>query len=206
MKFRLLLLAFLLILFGVSKGQETKIQQFKKLSCPEKWWVVLHPFVAKKALHISNYAREITNEVKKNGLLKGDGNGDQLDAFRHTFWMANLTIEIGGRRSKKLGKAHEKANYKDFKKHQLEDGVFPDKISSEMDLFNNEVGIAIGKQGSSFELKNRVMESVLQGNCKIIKKDEQGNFLDVDGNIISAFRLKGKWENDKFLVWSNEVK
>ena len=177
-----------------------------KLSCPEKWWVVGHPFVAKKALKISEYARAITEEVKENGLLKGEGNGDQLDAFRHTFWMANLTLEIGGRRAKKLGKAHEKGNYQDFKKHQLEDGILPDKVSSEMDLYNNDVGIAIGKQSSSFELKNIVIELVLQGNCKIIKTDKKGNFLDAEGNIIPTENLKGKWENEKCLVSSNEVK
>lgn len=200
------LTTFLIFIFFVSKGQEAKIQQFKKLSCPEKWWVLGHPFVAKKALKISEYARAITKEVKENKLLKGEGNGDQLDAFRHTFWMANLTLEIGGRGAKKLGNAHEKGNYKDFKKHQLEDGVLPDKINSEMDLYNNDVGIAIGKQTSSFELKNIVIELVLQGNCKIIKKNKNGDFLDCEGNIIPAENLKGKWENEKCLVSSNEVK
>ncbi|OFY88292.1 MAG: hypothetical protein A3K10_05330 [Bacteroidetes bacterium RIFCSPLOWO2_12_FULL_31_6] len=206
MKFKIILSAFLLLIYSFSFGQESKLKQFMKLSCPEKWWVVGHPFVAKKALKISEYARAITEEVKENGLLKGEGNGDQLDAFRHTFWMANLTLEIGGRRAKKLGKAHEKGNYQDFKKHQLEDGILPDKVSSEMDLYNNDVGIAIGKQSSSFELKNIVIELVLQGNCKIIKTDKKGNFLDAEGNIIPTENLKGKWENEKCLVSSNEVK
>jgi len=182
------------------------VKQFKKLSCSEKWWVAGHPFVAKKSLKISEYARAITKEVKEEKLLKGEGNGDQIDAFRHTFWMANLTLEIGARRTKKLGKAHEKGNFKDFKKHQLEDGVLPDKISSEMDLYNNEVGIAVGKKSSIFELKSIVIDIILQGNCKIIKTDKEGNFLDEEGKIIPSENLKGKWENEKCLVKSNEMK
>ena len=37
----------------------------------------------------------------------------------------------------------------------------------------------------------------------IIKKDKNGNFLDCKGNIISAQELKGKWENNKCLVFSD---
>lgn len=35
--------------------------------------------------------------------------------------------------------------------------------------------------------------------------DEKGNFLDCDGNIIPNEYLKGKWENDKYLVGSDQV-
>ncbi|PJB15106.1 MAG: hypothetical protein CO118_05150 [Flavobacteriales bacterium CG_4_9_14_3_um_filter_32_8] len=206
MNFKVILSVIFLFVFFVSKGQETKMQKFRKLSCPEKWWVVSHPFVAKKALKVTIYTREIAKEVKEDKLLKGEGNGDQIDAFRHTFWMANLMLEIGGRRAKKLGKAHEKGNYKDFKKHRLEDGILPDRISSEMDLFNNEVGIELGKKCSKFELKSIVIDLVLNGNCKIIKMDKEGSFIDCEGNIIPAESLKGKWENEKCLVSSNEAK
>lgn len=161
-----------------------------------------HPFKAKKALQISELARKTTEEVKTTKQLKGVGNGDQVDAFRHTFWMAKLTQEIGWRRAKKLGKAHEKGNYKDYKKHRLEDGDLPDKVSSEMDLYNNNVGIEIGKKSVGFELKNIVISTILQGKCKIIKTDSYGNFLDCEGNAIAPENLKGKWENEKCLVES----
>lgn len=196
------MLLFFLPLFRVS-AQESNMKKFKQLSYPEKCWVIWHPFVAKKALKITEETRKITEAIKREKSLKGTGNGGQIDAFRHTFWMASLSMEIGWRRSEKLGKAHEKGNYKDYKKRKLEDGEIPDKVSSEMDFYNNDVGIEIGKMTNKFELKEVVIEKVKEGKCKIIKKDETGNFLDCEGNIISQEQLKGKWENEKCLVNSN---
>ena len=179
------------------------MKKFKELSCPEKWWVIGHPFVAKKALRISEEARKETAIIKQEKTLKGTGNGGQLDAFRHTFWMANLTRKIGWRKAKKLGEAHEKGNYKDYKRNKLEDGVIPDKASSDMDFFNNEVGIKIGKMTDTFDFKSFVIVAVKEGRCKIIKKDNKSNYLDCEGSIIPNDELKGKWENKKCLVNSN---
>lgn len=184
-------------------AQESKMKKFKQLSAPEKCWVLFHSFVAKKALIIAEEARKITAEIKKDKLLKGNGNGGQIDAFRHTYWMARLTQQIGWRRAKSLGKAHEKGNFKDYKKHRIEDGVVPDKVSSDMDLFNNDVGIKIGKMTDTFEFKYIVIDAVKEGRCKIIKIDKNGNFLDIEENIIPIELLKGKWENEKCLVKSD---
>ncbi len=183
---------------------QSKIKNFKKISCPEKWWVIWHPFVAKKAFNISQLARQKTDSIKQNEILKGNGNGEQVDAFRHTYWMAKLTNEIGWRRAKKLGEAHEKGNYRDYKKRRLEDGVVPDKINSDMDFFNNAIGIELGKTTAE-NIAQKVVELVKDGKCKIIKTDGQGNYLDCDGNLLSKENLKGKWENNKCLVWSDEV-
>jgi len=35
--------------------------------------------------------------------------------------------------------------------------------------------------------------------------DEKGNYLNCEGIILSTKNLKGKWENDKCLVNSDEV-
>jgi len=190
--------------FLSASAQESKIKKFKRLSCPEKWWVIWHPFVAKKALVVTEEARKITKEVIREKLLEGNGNGGQVDAFRHAFWMANLTLTIGSNKAKSLGKAHEKGNYKDYKKRRLEDGVTPDKVSSDMDYFNNDVGINIGELTTNFDLKGTVVEFVKDGKCKIIKADKSGNYLDCNGNIIPREQLKGKWENNKCLVSSNQ--
>ena len=184
-------------------GQNTTLGQFKKLSCPEKRWVIFHPFVAKKALKVSLEAREITAEIKQQKLLVGTGNGDQIDAFRHTYWMARLAQEIHWRKANRLGKAHEKGNYQQFKKGKLEDDVLPDKISSEMDLYNNKVGLNLGKLNKEKELKNEVLNLVKEGKCKIIKTDADGNFLDEKNNLIPLEELKGKWETRKVLVDSS---
>ena len=185
-------------------AQESNLKKFSRLSGPEKCWVIFHPFVAKKALKISVKTREITKEIQQKNILKGNGNGGQIDAFRHTFWMATLAQEIGARRARSLGGKHEKGNYKDYKKRRLEDGVIPDKISSDMDLFNNEVGIEIGLKSDNLDIEKKVVKTVLRGECKIIKKDAYDNFLTCDGNYISLEILKGKWENNKCLVWSSE--
>lgn len=204
MRSKIVLMAFFTLMILDLSAQESKVKKFRKLSCPEKCWVVCHPFVAKKALKITEEARKVTKTVMQERLLKGNGNSGQVDAFRHTFWMASLTQQIGWRKAKRLGKAHEKGNYRDYKKNRLEDGIVPDKVSSDMDLFNNEVGIKIGKNSSELALKNLVIEVVLQGKCKIIKKDKTGNFLDCEGEIITIEELKEKWENEKCLVGSDE--
>jgi hypothetical protein len=203
MLFKFLLITSFFVQSLTVLAQNNSLKNFKKLSCPEKWWVIGHPFVAKKALKVSQLARLKTDSIKENNILKGVGNGDQVDAFRHTFWMASLTQTIGQRKAKRLGIAHEKGNKQDFKKGNKEEGSLPDKISSEMDLFNNTIGLKI-EINTTENLANRIVEEVKKGNCKIIKKDENGNFLDCAGNLISFESLKGKWENTKCLVWSNE--
>lgn len=200
MKFLLLQLILFTTFFCF--GQESI--SFKHVSCPEKWWGLTHPFAIKKAKQISYEARDVTKLILKNKTLKGNGNGNQVDAFRHTYWMARLTQEIGSKRAKKLGIAHEKGNYNYFKKYKKEDGEIPDKISSDMDLYNNNVGIELGKKASSFELKDMVIDFILKGKCKIIKEDNFGNFLYKNNKIIPLKELKGKWINNKILVNSNK--
>ncbi len=205
MNFKVLFLSFFLTLMIQLSEQKTNFRKFKDLSGPEKCWVIFHPFVAKKAIKISETARVETQNIIKEKLLKGNGNSGQVDAFRHAFWMANLTLEIGAVKAKRLGIAHEKGNYRDYKKHKNEDGVIPDEISSEMDLFNNDVGINIGELTTDFDLKGVVIKAVQDGKCKIIKKDRDENYVDCNNQLIREEDLKGKWENNKCLVWSNEL-
>jgi len=117
--------------------------------------------------------------------------------------MLRLSQEIGAKKARRLGKAHEKGNYKAFKKNKKEDGEIPDKISSDMDLFNNEIGIAIADTLTATNVKKVVISVVQSGKCKIIKKDQQGNYLTCSGSIIQQEELIGKWKNDKCLVNSN---
>ena len=205
MKIKILLNTCFLFMILTSWGQEKRCQQFKKLSCAEKKWVVMHPFVAKKAHQITIDVRKTVEEIKMDSVLVGMGNALQVDAFRHTYWMALLTQKIGWRRAKKLGKAHEKGNYKMYKKGQKEDGALPDQISGEMDLFNNTIGIELGRKKDIENMKDIVIKTVKSGKCKIIKMDKVGNYLDCGGSIISNDLLKGKWENNKCLVNSNEI-
>ena len=182
-------------------------KKFKELSRPEKYWVIKHPFVAKKAWRITQEVLRVTDSVAYINTLDHDRNGGQVDAFRHAYWMASLAQRISWRKSLKLGKAHEKGNYFDYLKHHLEDGVHPDKASGDMDLFNNDIGIKFGKKNkhiSETDLQVMVIDAIIVGKMKIIKKDSLGNFLDEKNNIISTDSLKSRWDNGKCLVNSNK--
>lgn len=199
-------LLFLVLLFPFYISAQSNWQQFKKLQEAQKTWVLLHPFKAKKAFIVSREASKVSDSLRASPLLDGDHAGGQIDAFRHAFWMALLRQEIGENAARSLGKAHEKDNYKTYKKRKLEDGVIPDKISSEMDLFNNEVGLTLSKKGNNLPkngLIYRVINTIHQGKLKIIKKDKKGAFLTCNDEVIPKKRLFGRWENNKCLVNSN---
>lgn len=200
----------MLILFVVSvaTNAQSDFNKFLKLSGPTKRWVLLHPFKAKKALIISLEAQRVSDSIAKTNGLDKDAAGGQVDAFRHAYWMARLRQEIGKCAARSLGKAHEKENYITFKKNKLEDGVLPDKISSTMDLHNNEEGLKLTIRRSKTTKKGliyKTINAIKQGKMKIIKKDQEGNFLTCDGEIINSESLKGKWENNKCLVPSNKT-
>lgn len=200
MKLFLILCCLLFASFSIAQNDKLTMKQ---VSCPEKWWAIKHLFVLKKAKKITIETRQVVAQLKKEQVLSGNGNGQQLDAFRHTYWMLRLTQEIGAKKARRLGIAHEKGNYSAFKKNIKEDGEIPDKISSEMDLFNNEIGISIADTLTSKNVKEIVITTVQSGKCKIIKKDQQGNYLKCNGSIIHQKELVGKWENEKCLVNSN---
>ncbi len=181
---------------------------FKNISSPEKMWVVFHPFKAKRAFLISKDAIHITDSICEINILGKDKNGGRADAFKHSYWMARLTQVIHKNAALKLGIAHEKGNYKTFKKNKLEDGFHPDKLSSEMDLLNNRVGVRIGAANNTLDKKlliEMLVERIKKGEMKIIKKDELGNFLTCDGSIIQKDSLVGKWENKKCLISSEFI-
>ncbi|WP_428743407.1 DUF6973 domain-containing protein [Tenacibaculum sp.] len=199
-------LLFCLLFFALSSKAQSNWQEFKKLSSLKKTWVLLHPFKAKKALIVSREASRISDSIRVSSLLDGDFSGGKVDAFRHAFWMALLQQEIGKNSARSLGKAHEKENYQTYKKRKLEDGVVPDQISSEMDLFNNEIGLTLSEKGGKLPkngLIYRIINAIHQGKLKIIKKDKKGNFLTCDDKVIPKKNLLGKWKNNKCLVNSN---
>jgi hypothetical protein len=181
-------------------------KSFLKLSCPEKRWVLCHLFIAKGAYKISQEATNKTLELTNNITLDSDQNGGQLDAFRHAYWMARITQKYSWRAASTLGKAHEKGNYRDFKKHRTEDGTFPDAQSCQMDFLNNDAGIELGKNNPTInkeELSLKIIDLILTGKLYKIKKDRAGQYLKCNGEIISADELKGKWETPKCVLPSN---
>jgi len=206
---RLFLLSAVLVFFvtpRVHSQQVSPWKQFRKLSCPEKKWVVAHLFIASKTWKLTRFVLQVTDSIRTSGLLDGDPDGGQVDAFRHAYWMAYLSHHIGRKRAYTLGVAHEKGNYLEYKNNIVEEGNVPDKISSDMDFWNNNKGLDLGmifKNAGSYELKALVLEILLKGELKIIRKTRKGEFLDCNGNIISSDSLKGQWINNKCLVPSN---
>lgn len=196
----------ILLLFLFVGCSPTLKSSFKKLSKPERSWVIWHPFKAKKAYKISLEAEKTKDSIKHTNLIGKDNNGGQLDAFKHSFWMARLTQNIGKRAAFTLGKAHEKGNYQTFLKRRLEDGMLPDKPSTDMDLYNNNIGISVGKQfkkASKPQLISVLIDSIRQGKMRVLLKDKNGYFLDCDKKRIPLDSLKHKWNTKKCLVRSN---
>lgn len=193
---------FMVLIFMSSCSPKLK-QSYSKLSKPERTWVLFHAFKAEKAYIISREALLTTDSIAKENVIGKDINGGQLDAFKHSFWMATLAQRIGKNTALRLGKAHEKGNYQTYKKILLEDGILPDKAASDMDLFNNQFGAKLGKQhkkSSKQTIINHLLEAIRQGKLRMLKKDDSGNFLDCKGQIIATQTLKGKWINDKCLI------
>lgn len=206
-----LLLVSMLLLFSLNfHGQNQGLcKKFNSLSRPEKWWVIKHPFIAKEAWNATQEAKKASKEQLQNKRLDGQESGGQVDAFRHSYWMALLVREMKEKKALRLGKAHEKANYLDFKKHRKEDGLYPDKASMEMDLFNNKIGSEIGLKYNNMEtdsLQNEIISYILRGNMKIISRDSLGNFLNCRDEAIPDEQLKNIWDNGKCLINSDYSK
>lgn len=194
--------------FSFSTFAQSSLNQFFKLSPPKRNWVLLHPFKAKKSLEISKEVQKVSDSIKKTNLLDGDASGGQVDAFRHAYWMARLKEEIGESAARSLGKAHEKENYLTFKNNELEDGILPDKASSDMDLWNNEQGLKLVSTNSKTPRKGlifRIINAILSGKMKVLKKDAKGNFLDCKGNKIIKNPNQKKLINSKCLIASNKI-
>lgn len=203
-----LLLTFLLYNSQFASSQ-TAALTFGKLSGPEKLWVLTHPFVANKARKLTIEAITASKEMIKDSLLDGDPADGQVDAFRHGYWMALLSSRMCWRKAVRLGKAHEKTDYKRFKKGILnEEGERPDSISGVMDLFNNRVGASIGCNNwnsSTEKLKEIVKRAVLNGEMKIILKDKNKNAVNLKGVPIHLEEYDRSWHIPKLLVRSGST-
>lgn len=199
---------FLIYFFSSIIYSQSNVPKFNELSAPKKWWVIFHPFKAKKTVRISNQVIKVADSIAKTKTLDGDRSGGQVDAFRHAFWMASLRIEIGKYAARSLGKAHEKENFQYFKENKLEDGIIPDKASMDMDLYNNDVGLSLVKKKEDISktvLIIRVINAIREGKMKIIKKNNEKEFLTCEGEKIEKETLKRKWINAKCLIPSHKL-
>lgn len=203
-------LIFLVVALGLTQqvvAQQTLPQRFKALSGPEKCWVICHPFIAAKAARTTQDVQQTALAMQSDTSLDGDANGGQVDAFRHSYWMAVLASETRWRAARRLGIAHERGNKRQARKGLLEDGGLADAAAGEMDLYNNNIGIQIAKSNpnaSREELKQLVIAAILNAEMLVIRKNAAGQSLDCDGNIVPKNQWEGSWENNRCLVPSAE--
>jgi len=191
----------LILLVHFSFGQNIKP------GCAEKKWAFFHPFAAIKIKSIYKKCQPIYFEVKKSKVFDSIENGGNLDAFRHCFYMAAFAQKIKAKKIRRLGKAHEKSNFKDFKKSNLEFGETPDSLSTVMDLFNNEIGLKIGKDNKKMDLitlSKLIIKEINDGKALKMKRNNFGDYLNCEGKIINLKDYKKKWNVPKCLVKSGE--
>ncbi len=194
---KILPIIFILIVLNI-----TAQNKFSQISRPEKIWVLMHPFSSKKAFNITKNVLIIVDSIKAIGIIGCDINGGKLDAFKHAYWMANLSKSIGNKKAKSLGIAHEKGNKLQFKKQKTEDRILPDSISCEMDLFNNIQGIEIGTNSQNMNLKEMqlaTLDTLKNGKLRVLKKDNNGNYLTSQNTLINLNDWFGKWNIPKCL-------
>ncbi len=166
----------------------------------EFFWAISHPFIAKKVLKLTKIAIKITDSLEKNKILS-DKSGGNLDAFKHSYWMALLSQNIKSKKAYRLGVIHEKINYHQYKRNCYSQ----DSTASLMDLKNNEVGISYGekyKEISKNELIEIIISAIRNGELYRLKKDKHGNYLDCDDNIIDIKKEKA-WNKRKCIEKTN---
>ncbi|MCH8904674.1 MAG: hypothetical protein IIA45_12260 [Bacteroidetes bacterium] len=192
-------------LFAYSQESESTLRE-RKVSRPEYVWAFTHLRIAKKAYRLTQEARVVANDMKTSTALDGDANGGQVDAFRHTFWMAYLSQTIKTKKVLRLGQAHEKGNRLAFKRGRYTNEFLPDLPSCKMDLWNNKIGVHIGTKNRSLTpegLTELILAAMERGELRIIKKDEKGNYLDENNHIIPPSEWQDKWDNAKVVIPSD---
>lgn len=192
----------------MGKSQNSTLHSFFQLSSAEKKWAMGHPFIAKKAWEITQRCLFVTDSLGEKGIPDRDPSGGKLDAFRHSFWMATLSEKIGVRKSLSLGRAHEKGNYRDFKRNRFEEGNIPDKVASDMDLFNNKIGTEIGlalKDTNEKQVVDSILKAISRGSMRIVFKDSLGRSCDSSFMPIPEKDLHGRWVTPRVLVPSDKL-
>lgn len=125
---------------------------FKQLSCFEMAWAIGHPFKVARGKRTSQEALDLYYQVKDTLWPSMQGVSDSADAFRHALWMVLLSESMSAGAAYRLGLAHEKANYRQMKKGELEDGSQIEVGFIQMDLHNNLHAIqAMNCQSNSIE-------------------------------------------------------
>ena len=129
----------------------------------ELTYAILNPI---NALQARNNAEKAFQAAQNSG-LPNPGDGLQ-DAFRHAYWNALNTRDIGVDNAEQIATLHEKGFT-----NPANDPNSPeyDPVAIEMDLFNNRIGRMIGSQypnATDEQLAALVMQALANGELRVI--------------------------------------
>ena len=207
---RIAILLLFVTVFSLHVAAQSNNVHYGDLSGKEKRWAMFHPRAAKK---VKKIIPEVSTDVRqKIAYNKIDSliHGGQADAYRHALWMALTAKHIGDKKARRVGQMHEESNKEHFYKSEKEDNALQDSISCQMDLLNNDLGIAYGigyKDKSDDELKELVLNGILAGEFFMLFRNSKNEFIDCEGKVVdNKNRLEEKkWYLPYCLVPTNNT-
>jgi hypothetical protein len=129
----------------------TTYDQLNHLTPREKQYIQKHPL---DALTIKKAKETALAETKRR--FGRNGRNDKSDAFRHCFWSALLARDIGYANALEFTTAHESSPTNG-------------PAEKQMDLYNNRVGLHIGRaKGADPILSARCLEALAKGQLKVL--------------------------------------
>jgi hypothetical protein len=127
------------------------LEQFQQLTRDEKIFSLMYP---EYAAAIKESKETAYAETRRR--FGRNGHNDRSDAFRHCFWSALLSRDIGYGAALRFTTAHESSPTND-------------PAERAMDLHNNTVGLKIGRaKGSNQSLSQRCMAALNAGQLKVL--------------------------------------
>ena len=193
------LMTFLFLNLSAQKFQKI----YESMTFEDKLWVIKNHDKVLRSVDISKSVIKTMDSLDKVNFLGGNKEGGIFDAFRHIYWMYNLSSEVGEECARKVGEIYEGYGEYIFKTTEMS-GY--DSVGRQMDLFNNELGINLAKQNIKKRLVFSEIRKIIKlGKAKIVKKNQNGEDLDINGEIIPTEEWKKSWNNRRVLVNSNEI-
>ena len=188
-------------IFNFNSFSQNRKEIIKSLSLKDKIWVMKNYSSIKKAYKISLDVLKTMDSLNRENFLGGNTEGGKFDAFRHIYWTYSLTKEIGEEKTRRVGEIYE--NYNRYIFNNIDYSGY-DSVSMAMDLFNNDIGIELGKNKITDSLIfNEITNIIFSGKAKIVKKNTLEQSLDENNNVIPEEEWKKKWINNRKLVNSN---
>ena len=169
-------------------------------------WAIRHPVAAfkiKKQLPLIFHHYDL---VKRSKALDTLESGGKMYAFRHVYAMAYLMGYVNENKLRKLGIAHEKGNYHQFTKHQLEFSERPDSLACIMDLRNNELGIELNSAALRYNpdsLEKVVVTQIQLGKAWYFKRNDQKSYVSCENKPVVLSNYANNWFIPKCLIPTN---